>query len=70
MNNWEVIYFNFNEFKLKLIIEDVVGMGFEFFLLDDGWFGQKYFCNNDDVGFGDWVVNKEKFFNGLGWLVK
>lgn len=26
--------------------------------------------NNDDAGLGDWVVNKEKLPNGLGWLVK
>lgn len=42
MNNWEATYFNFNEPKLKSIIEDAAGMGFELFLLDDGWFGQKH----------------------------
>lgn len=70
MNNWEATYFNFNEPKLKSIIEDAAGMGFELFLLDDGWFGQKHPRNNDDAGLGDWVVNKEKLPNGLGWLVK
>ena len=63
MNNWEATYFNFNEPKLKSIIEDAAGMGFELFLLDDGWFGQKHPRNNDDAGLGDWVVNKEKLPN-------
>ena len=35
MNNWEATYFNFNEPKLKSIIEDAAGMGFELFLLDE-----------------------------------
>ena len=64
MNNWEATYFNFNEPKLKSIIEDAAGMGFELFLLDDGWFGQKHPRNNDDAGLGDWVVNHIYVPNG------
>ena len=42
MNNWEATYFDFNEKILKNIIHDASDMGFELFLLDDGWFGNKY----------------------------
>jgi alpha-galactosidase len=41
-------------------------LGVELFVMDDGWFGQR---NNDKAGLGDWVVNKEKFPEGLGPLI-
>ncbi len=40
------------------------------FLLDDGWFGNKYPRNNDHAGLGDWQENKLKLPDGLGYLVK
>ncbi|MCL2649735.1 MAG: alpha-galactosidase [Candidatus Azobacteroides sp.] len=70
MNNWEATYFDFNEEVLSGIIKDAANMGFELFLLDDGWFGNKYPRNNDDAGLGDWVVNKQKLPHGLGYLVE
>ena len=45
-------------------------MGFELFLLDDGWFGTKYPRNSDNAGLGDWQVNKDKLPHGLGFLVE
>lgn len=70
LNNWEATYFNFNEEILSTIIGDAAEMGFELFLLDDGWFGSKYPRNNDDAGLGDWMVNTKKLPNGIGHLVK
>ncbi|MFA5329851.1 MAG: alpha-galactosidase [Prolixibacteraceae bacterium] len=70
LNNWEATYFNFNEEILKGIIHDASEMGFELFLLDDGWFGDKYPRNSDNAGLGDWMVNKKKLPNGIGELVK
>lgn len=69
LNNWEATYFDFNEKVLTGIIKDASEMGFELFLLDDGWFGNKYPRNNDAAGLGDWTVNKVKLPNGLGYLV-
>ncbi len=69
LNNWEATYFNFNEDVLSHIIKDASHMGFELFLLDDGWFGNKYPRNDDTQGLGDWMVNKKKLPNGLGYLV-
>jgi alpha-galactosidase len=69
LNNWEATYFNFNQDILSGIIKDASDMGFELFLLDDGWFGDKYPRNDDNQGLGDWMVNKKKLPNGLGFLV-
>lgn len=35
------------------------------FLLDDGWFGNKYPRNDDKAGLGDWQPNKKKLPNGI-----
>ena len=40
------------------------------FLLDDGWFANKYPRSNDRAGLGDWQENRAKLPNGLGYLVK
>lgn len=69
LNNWEATYFNFNGKVLSDIIKDASDMGFELFLLDDGWFGDKYPRNDDTQGLGDWMVNKKKLPNGIGYLV-
>jgi alpha-galactosidase len=69
LNNWEATYFNFDEPKLTKIIEEAGAMGFDLFLLDDGWFGNKYPRNNDDAGLGDWEVNTRKLPHGISYLV-
>ncbi|MEN3324749.1 alpha-galactosidase [Mariniflexile soesokkakense] len=70
LNNWEATYFDFNETKLSKLIKDTKDLGLDLFLLDDGWFGNKYPRNNDDAGLGDWEENRKKLPNGLGYLVK
>jgi len=70
LNNWEATYFDFNEDVLKQIMTDASDMGFDLFLLDDGWFGNKYPRNDDKTGLGDWEVNEKKLPNGVGGLVK
>ena len=35
--------------------------------MDDGWFGKR---NDDHAGLGDWIVNPQKFPNGLEPLIK
>jgi alpha-galactosidase len=69
LNNWEATYFDFDEAKLTRIIDDAAQMGFELFLLDDGWFGKKYPRNNDNAGLGDWQVNTGKLPNGIPYLI-
>lgn len=70
LNNWEATYFNFDERKLFELLKDTKELGVDLFLLDDGWFGNKYPRNNDDAGLGDWQVNKKKLPNGVSSLVK
>jgi alpha-galactosidase len=70
LNNWETTYFNFNEPKLVSLLNDTKKMGLDLFLLDDGWFANKYPRNDDRAGLGDWQENKAKLPHGLGYLVK
>jgi alpha-galactosidase len=70
LNNWETTYFNFNEPKLTGLLDDTKKMGLDLFLLDDGWFANKYPRNDDHAGLGDWQENKAKLPDGLGYLVK
>ena len=70
LNNWETTYFNFNEPKLTGLLDDTKKMGLDLFLLDDGWFGNKYPRNDDRAGLGDWQENNAKLPDGLGYLVK
>ena len=70
LNNWEATYFDFDENKIKELFKDAKDLGVDMFLLDDGWFGNKYPRNNDDAGLGDWQENKKKLPSGLGYLVK
>lgn len=69
LNNWEATYFDFDEQKLTKIIDDAAQMGFELFLLDDGWFGNKYPRNSDTQGLGDWQTNTKKLPNGIPYLI-
>jgi alpha-galactosidase len=70
LNNWETTYFDFNESKLTGLLDDTKKMGLDLFLLDDGWFANKYPRNDDRAGLGDWQENKLKLPDGLGYLVK
>ncbi len=69
LNNWEATYFNFNEEKLVGLFGGAKDLGVDLFLLDDGWFANKYPRNSDRSGLGDWTENKAKLPNGLGYLV-
>jgi alpha-galactosidase len=70
LNNWEATGFDFNESKLSLLIADAKKLGVDLFLLDDGWFANKYPRNNDKSSLGDWEPNKTKLPNGIAALVK
>ncbi|MFA6083996.1 alpha-galactosidase [Mucilaginibacter sp.] len=70
LNNWESTYFDFDESKLSGLLKDTKKLGVDLFLLDDGWFGNKYPRNGDNAGLGDWQENKKKLPNGLVSLVK
>ena len=60
LNNWEATYFDFNQDKLIGLMDDAVKLGVDMFLLDDGWFGNKYPRHSDTQGLGDWEETKDK----------
>jgi alpha-galactosidase len=69
LNNWEATFFKFDEAKLIELMGDASKLGVDLFLLDDGWFGNKYPRNGDMSGLGDWQENKAKLPSGLKFLV-
>lgn len=69
LNSWEGAYFSFDENTLTGMMDEASEMGIETFVLDDGWFGNKYPRNNDDAGLGDWQTNKKKLPRGLDYLI-
>lgn len=68
LNNWEATYFDFNETKLLSLIGEAKELGVDLFLLDDGWFGNKYPRSSDHQGLGDWQITKDKLPNGINCL--
>lgn len=70
LNNWEATYFDFDEEKLKSLIGEAKDLGVDMFLLDDGWFGNKYPRHSDTQGLGDWQETKNKLPNGIGALTE
>lgn len=70
LNNWEATYFDFDENKLTELFGGAKELGVDLFLLDDGWFGNKYPRSNDRAGLGDWQETKTKLPHGLGYLVE
>ncbi len=70
LNNWEATYFNFDETKLVGLFKGAKDLGVDMFLLDDGWFANKYPRNADTSGLGDWQENARKLPHGIGYLVK
>ena len=70
LNNWENTYFDFDEQKLNNLFGQAKNLGVDLFLLDDGWFGNRYPRNNDKAGLGDWQANRAKLPSGIPALVK
>lgn len=67
LNSWEAFEFSIDEEKIKELSSNASKLGVELFVLDDGWFGDR---NNDKAGLGDWIVNKNKFPNGLSGIIE
>ena len=65
LNNWENTAFNFNQEILAGLMKEAKHLGVDMFLLDDGWFGNKYPRKNDHAGLGDWEVTHDKLPGGI-----
>lgn len=70
LNNWEATYFDFDQDKLIKLIGEAKELGVDMFLLDDGWFGNKYPRNGDTQGLGDWQETADKLPDGIGRLTE
>lgn len=69
LNSWEGAYFSFDENTLTGMMDEAAKIGIEMFVLDDGWFGNKYPRNDDNAGLGDWQTNTQKLPRGLNYLI-
>lgn len=70
LNNWENTAFDFDESTLAELMKEAKDLGVDMFLLDDGWFGNKYPRNSDKAGLGDWEANAQKLPGGVPALVR
>lgn len=69
LNSWEGVYFDINEQGMAQMMADIKSMGGELFVMDDGWFGEKYQRNTDNCALGDWVVDRKKLPHGIDGLL-
>lgn len=70
LNSWEGVYFDIKEPEMAQMMRDIKEMGGELFVMDDGWFGDKYPRTIDTSSLGDWVTDTRKLPNGIGGLVE
>ena len=70
LNSWEGVYFNINQEGMDQMMKDIASMGGELFVMDDGWFGDKYPRNIDNSSLGDWVVDTRKLPDGIPGLLR
>ncbi len=70
LNSWEGVYFDINQQGMEQMMSDISSMGGELFVMDDGWFGDKYPRKNDTSSLGDWVVDKTKLPDGIEGLLR
>lgn len=52
------------------MMKDIHSMGGELFVMDDGWFGNKYPRKSDNSSLGDWVVDTKKLPEGIEGLLR
>lgn len=70
LNNWENTGFDFDQKSLAELMKDAKDLGVDMFLLDDGWFANKYPRKDDHAGLGDWDVTHGKLPEGIPGLVR
>ncbi len=69
LNSWEGVYFDINQEGMRQMMSDISSMGGELFVMDDGWFGNKYPRKNDSSSLGDWTVDSNKLPGGIEGLL-
>lgn len=69
LNSWEGVYFQVNQQNMEEMMGDFAALGGELFVMDDGWFGNKYPRDNGSTSLGDWTVCKKKLPEGIEGLI-
>jgi len=69
LNSWEGVYLDVDEAKMDAMMRDFAALGGELFVMDDGWFGDKYPRTKDNSSLGDWVVDRRKLPSGIEGLI-
>ena len=69
LNSWEGVYFDINQEGMDQMMKSFSALGGELFVMDDGWFGNKYSRDRGDSSLGDWTVNKKKLPLGIEGLI-
>lgn len=62
VNTWEAVYFEQDVDSLMRFAEEAAAIGAERFVVDDGWFVDR---RDDRTSLGDWVVDQERWPEGL-----
>ena len=70
LNNWENTGFDFDQKSLAELMKDAKDLGVDMFLLDDGWFANKYPRKDDHAGLGDWEATASKLPDGIPGMVR
>ena len=70
LNSWEGVYFDISQPKMEEMMANVHKLGGELFVMDDGWFGNKYPRNNGTSSLGDWTVDTRKLPGGIKSLTE
>ena len=70
LNSWEGVYFDINQQGMDQMMKDIASMGGELFVMDDGWFGDKYPRKTDNSSLGDWGVDRNKLPEGIEGLLR
>ena len=66
LNTWEAVYFDQSLDALAPLVDAAADLGVERFVLDDGWFAGR---TDDRRALGDWIVDPERWPDGLHPLV-
>lgn len=69
LNSWEGVYFKVNQEVMDQMMKDMSQLGGELFVMDDGWFGDKYPRDGGSTSLGDWMVCKKKLPQGIEGLI-
>lgn len=69
LNSWEGVHFDISETSMVDMTRDFAALGGEMFVVDDGWFGDKYPRNGGTTSLGDWMIAPQKLPNGIRPLI-